>query len=98
MLENGAEFGSSRDLPAAVENDFLRSVMEYEKQFEKGEREKGVEPSLWENIFVDFHIYGDVDEDKAKRAVELSMNKYCSVTETLRRAGTHLKWHVFVHR
>jgi hypothetical protein len=38
MLEHGAQFGSSKDLPAAIENDFLRSVMEYEKQFEKGER------------------------------------------------------------
>ena len=38
MLEHGAQFGSSKDLPAAIENDFLRSVMEYEKQFENGER------------------------------------------------------------
>jgi hypothetical protein len=40
MLEHGAEFGTSKDLPAAIENEFLRSVMEYEKQFEKGERIK----------------------------------------------------------
>jgi hypothetical protein len=40
MLEKGAEFGSSRDLPPEVENHFLRSVMEYEKQFERGERIK----------------------------------------------------------
>ena len=38
MLERGAEFGSSKDLPPEMENEFLRSVMEYEKQFEKGER------------------------------------------------------------
>ena len=38
MLEHGAQFGSSPDLPAAIENDFLRSVMEYEKQFESGGR------------------------------------------------------------
>ncbi len=40
MLEHGAQFGSSKDLPPAVENDFLRSVMEYEKHFESGERIK----------------------------------------------------------
>ena len=40
MLEHGAEFGSSKDLPPAIENEFLRSVMEFEKQFEKGERIK----------------------------------------------------------
>jgi hypothetical protein len=40
MLEHGAEFGSSKDLSPALENEFLRSVIEYEKQFEKGERIK----------------------------------------------------------
>jgi len=40
MLEHGAEFGSSKDLPPEMENEFLRSVMEYEKQFQKGERIK----------------------------------------------------------
>ncbi len=40
MLEHGAEFGSSKDLPPSIENEFLRSVMEYEKQFQKGERVK----------------------------------------------------------
>ena len=40
MLEHGAQFGSSNDLPPAMENEFLRSVMEYEKQFERGERIK----------------------------------------------------------
>ena len=40
MLEHGAQFGSAKDLPPEIENEFLRSVMEYEKQFEKGERIK----------------------------------------------------------
>jgi putative redox protein len=38
-----------------------------------------------------------VNEDKAKRAAELSMNKYCSVSETLRRSGTNLQWSVIIH-
>jgi putative redox protein len=74
-----------------------QEVKDY-KMIVKGERESGVEPSLWKNVFVEFHVYGNVDEDKAKRAAELSMNKYCSVTETLRRAGAHLQWSVFVHK
>lgn len=57
-----------------------------------GEREKGKEPSLWENVHVIFHLKGDIDPDKAARAVELSMNKYCSVAETLRKAGGNLTW------
>jgi putative redox protein len=74
-----------------------QEVKDY-KMVVKGERESGIEPSLWKDIIVEFHIYGDVDEDKAKRAAELSMNKYCSVTETLRRSGTHLQWSVLVHK
>ena len=74
-----------------------QEVTDY-KMIVNGERESGVEPSLWKNVFVEFHVYGNVDEDKAKRAAELSMNKYCSVTETLRRAGTNLQWSVFVHK
>lgn len=58
----------------------------------EGEREKGKEPSLWENVHVIFHLTGDIDPDKAARAVELSMNKYCSVAETLRKAGGNLTW------
>src|SRR6476619_6428136 len=64
----------------------------------KGEREAGKEPSLWQDIEVEFHIYGEVDEDKAKRAAELSIDKYCSVAATLKQDGTKVKWTVFVHQ
>lgn len=67
------------------------------KMIVNGEREQGTEPSLWKDVSVEFHLYGQIDEDKAKRAVELSMNKYCSVSETLRRAGANLQWKVVVH-
>jgi putative redox protein len=63
----------------------------------EGEREKGKEPSLWETAHVIFHLTGDIDPDKAARAVELSMNKYCSVAETLRAAGANLTWETRVN-
>jgi len=63
-----------------------------------GEREAGVEPSLWKNIEITFEITGNVDEDKAKRAVEISMNKYCSVAITLVRAGATINTNVVVKR
>lgn len=53
----------------------------------EGERESGKEPALWKKAHVLFIFKGSVDADKAQRAVELSMDKYCSVAETLRRAG-----------
>jgi putative redox protein len=62
-----------------------------------GEREKGKEPSLWKDIDIEFHLYGDIDKDKAIKAVELSIDKYCSVSATLQNAGAELKWNVFVH-
>ncbi len=62
-----------------------------------GEREKGKEPSLWEEVEITFHLSGEIDGAKAHRAVELSMNKYCSVAETLRKAGAALKWKVVVN-
>ena len=64
----------------------------------EGEREKGKEPSLWESVKIIFELEGDIDPDKAQRAVQLSMDKYCSVAETLRRAGGELKWEVRVNQ
>ncbi|MFT4094902.1 MAG: OsmC family protein [Niabella sp.] len=63
-----------------------------------GEREPNVEPSLWRNIEMTFELRGNVDEDKAKRAVEISLNKYCSVAITLAKAGADIKTKVIVHK
>ncbi|MEJ7738927.1 MAG: OsmC family protein [Chitinophagaceae bacterium] len=60
----------------------------------EGERETGKEPSLWQDITITFELKGNIDASKARRACELSMEKYCSVAETLRRAGCNLKWDV----
>lgn len=62
----------------------------------QGEREKGKEPSLWETVHIDFELKGNMDIDKAERACALSINKYCSVAETLRRSGTKITWNVSV--
>jgi len=63
----------------------------------EGEREAGKEPSLWKDVTIVFELTGEIDADKAKRACELSMDKYCSVAETLRRAGGELSWKVTVN-
>lgn len=62
-----------------------------------GERQHGVEPSLWEKIHLLFQLKGDVEPGKAVRAVQLSMEKYCSVAETLRRAGATITWEVMIN-
>lgn len=62
-----------------------------------GEREKGKEPSVWETLDMQFTMNGHLDPAKAWRAAELSVNKYCSVAETLRRAGATITWSVTVN-
>ena len=47
-----------------------QEVVDY-KMTISGEREAGKEPSLWKDITVEFHLYGDIDPDKASRAVDL---------------------------
>ena len=59
-----------------------------------GEREKGKEPSVWESVTIVFEFSGELEASKAFRAAELSINKYCSVAETLRRAGATFNWSV----
>jgi putative redox protein len=73
-----------------------QEVKDY-KMVVNGDREAGVEPSLWREVSIEFHLYGKVDEDKAVKAAELSINKYCSVAATLVKAGAQIKWKVFVH-
>lgn len=58
------------------------------------EREQDKVPALWINAHVDFILKGNIDADKAKRAAELSIDKYCSVAETLRRAGCVITYEV----
>lgn len=62
-----------------------------------GERHHGKEPSVWENIDLIFDLSGKVEPAKAFRAVQLSVEKYCSVAETLRRAGAVIHFKVKVN-
>jgi len=64
----------------------------------EGERQPGVEPSLWEGITIVFELTGDIDRDKAEKACALSINKYCSVAETLRKSGSGINWKVIVNQ
>jgi putative redox protein len=73
-----------------------QEVADY-KMTVSGEREPDKQPSLWKSINIEFHLYGDIDPDKASRAVDLSVNKYCSVAATLMGSGTKITSQVFVH-
>ena len=62
-----------------------------------GEREPDKVPSLWKTISIIFELGGEIEPAMAKRACELSIYKYCSVAETLRRAGAAISWKVIVN-
>jgi putative redox protein len=53
-----------------------------------GEREKNAVPSLFETVHAHYRFYGNVDKDKAERAIFLSVEKYCSVSKTLEKTAT----------
>ena len=63
----------------------------------EGDREKGEEPSLWENVHIRFDLEGAIYPEKAIKACELSMAKYCSVAATLRESGCTITWEVYVN-
>lgn len=62
-----------------------------------GERQAGKEPSLWETVEVHFKLKGTIEKEKAERAVQLSMDKYCSVSKTLEIAGAKVTYKVSVN-
>jgi putative redox protein len=47
-----------------------------------GERVDGT-PSPFESIHLHFELAGTIDDEKAGRAIELAVEKYCSVKESL---------------
>jgi len=62
----------------------------------EGEREdiKEEVAKVFSDITVNFLLKGTIDPAKAKRAAELSMEKYCSVEKTLRLAGAKIKYEI----
>ena len=50
-----------------------------------GEREEGGDVSVFRKISLHFTLTGSIDENKAARAVELGVKKYCSVGRMLEK-------------
>lgn len=78
-------------------NKQRQTVTDYKMKV-SGEREAGIEPSLWKKIEVVFYLFGEIDETKAERAAALSMEKYCSVAATLRAAGAVINWKLIINK
>lgn len=52
-----------------------------------GDRQKKDTYSEFTHIHLDFIFTGDLDEHKVERAIDLSLNKYCSVSKTLEKTS-----------
>lgn len=63
----------------------------------EGHREENKEIALWEKIHISYYLTGVLDSDKVHRAADLSMKKYCSVAETLRRAGAEITYEIHLN-
>jgi putative redox protein len=57
-----------------------------------GERQAGKDPTRWKYIKIIFELKGSIEPEKAKRACSLSIEKYCSVADTLMGAGCKIEW------
>lgn len=42
-------------------------------------------PSLFIKIHAHYHLFGDLDPKKAEKAISLSIDKYCSVSQILKK-------------
>lgn len=49
-----------------------------------GLRRKGATPSPFQKIHITYTLTGQLDESRVKRAIDLSMDKYCSATAQFR--------------
>ena len=54
----------------------------------EAERVKDQVPAPYERIHAHYTLSGDLDPDKVRRAIELSLTKYCSVSMTLEAFAT----------
>ena len=52
-----------------------------------GEREPGTAPAPFTAIHIAYHLTGNVDPEKAQRAADLSIQKYCSVSKMLEQSA-----------
>lgn len=52
----------------------------------EGNKQSKEEHSEFKNIHINFIFTGDLDESKVERAINLSLDKYCSVSKTLEQA------------
>jgi len=54
-------------------------------------------PKIYERVTVRYVVEGDVDRKSVERAVKLSLDKYCSASITLMKAGADFTYDIVVN-
>jgi len=49
-------------------------------------------PRIYERIEIRYRMRGDVNEERARRAIELSLSKYCSASNQVSSGGALISW------
>ena len=76
--------------------DKMRVVIDDFKMVIKGEL-TDEHPKYYHRVTVDYHFYGkELNEKKIKKAVDLSVEKYCGVMEMFRRFA-EIKTNIHIH-
>lgn len=61
-------------------------------EVEIGGERREEHPRIYKKVHIHYKIYGDVSEEKAKRAIELSQDKYCSASAHIKLSGAELTY------
>jgi len=62
-----------------------------------GER-KEEHPKVYTKVHIHYRIFGNVKEEKARRAIELSQDKYCSASAQVKLSGAELTYSLEIVR
>ncbi len=86
MVALGLGSCSSVDILSILEKQ-RQSVDRYDVDVDATRAEEEV-PAVFTELHVHYTVEGDVDPDKLRRAIELSLDKYCSVSRMLEATAT----------
>lgn len=94
LLALGMSGCSSSDILSILEKKKqnvtkYRCSVNYDKETEH--------PKVLKNPIIHYELWGDIDPEAAKRAVFLSLSKYCNVTITVIRAGINVSYRISVN-
>jgi putative redox protein len=67
-------------------NKQRQNVSDFQVSIE-AERDSGKEANLFTKIHLHFNVFGEVEQEKLENAINLSLDKYCSVAKILEKSA-----------